>query len=148
MVAADVVAFCRVAGPSDLHVADDFGPNRRSFVVCRCLFRVPTSTGAWVVCLTRKPFVIHPVHGCCVNPRMSWLCRSRKLWVIGLGAVRKCAAPRGYGNLVGEPPVMRPYQQLSIDITLKRFKEGMKRQAISLPVGSGKTVFLRPATSL
>ncbi|KAG0229747.1 hypothetical protein BGW42_001350 [Actinomortierella wolfii] len=36
--------------------------------------------------------------------------------------------------------VLRPYQQEVIDICLSKFAEGVKRQIVSLPVGSGKTV--------
>ncbi|KAJ1950721.1 DEAD DEAH box helicase, partial [Linderina macrospora] len=51
--------------------------------------------------------------------------------------------------------MLRPYQQECIDTCLKRIDEGVKRQAVSLPVGSGKTVVfsnlikqIQPPTSI
>ncbi|KAI9499875.1 P-loop containing nucleoside triphosphate hydrolase protein, partial [Coemansia spiralis] len=35
---------------------------------------------------------------------------------------------------------LRPYQQECLDICMDNFSQGVKRQAVSLPVGSGKTV--------
>ena len=37
-------------------------------------------------------------------------------------------------------PALRPYQQECIDICLSEYQKGIRRQAVSLPVGSGKTV--------
>jgi len=37
--------------------------------------------------------------------------------------------------------VLRPYQQECIDACLGKLKEGVMRQIVSLPVGSGKTVY-------
>lgn len=41
---------------------------------------------------------------------------------------------------LGAVSQLRPYQQECIDVCLEAFQNGTKRQAISLPVGSGKTV--------
>ncbi len=38
------------------------------------------------------------------------------------------------------PPTLRPYQQACIEHTLELFRQGVRRVAVSLPVGSGKTV--------
>ena len=35
---------------------------------------------------------------------------------------------------------LRPYQQECIDVTLSQYKNGLRKMAVSLPVGSGKTV--------
>ncbi|KAJ3074969.1 hypothetical protein HDU98_009639 [Podochytrium sp. JEL0797] len=37
------------------------------------------------------------------------------------------------------PHVLRPYQQECIDLSIEALARGVKRQAVSLPVGSGKT---------
>ena len=40
-------------------------------------------------------------------------------------------------------PSLRPYQEECIDKCINKFmREGVRRQAVSLPVGSGKTVGL------
>ena len=36
--------------------------------------------------------------------------------------------------------ILRPYQQECIDATLSQYKNGSRKLAVSLPVGSGKTV--------
>ena len=37
-------------------------------------------------------------------------------------------------------PTLRVYQQQCLNVCLEQLQEGVKRQAISLPVGGGKTV--------
>ncbi|ORY06346.1 P-loop containing nucleoside triphosphate hydrolase protein [Basidiobolus meristosporus CBS 931.73] len=37
-------------------------------------------------------------------------------------------------------PSLRPYQQECLDVCIEQFKKGIKKQVVSLPVGSGKTV--------
>lgn len=43
-------------------------------------------------------------------------------------------------TITSNPITLRPYQQDCIDWCLEKYRKGRKRQLVSLPVGSGKTV--------
>ena len=54
--------------------------------------------------------------------------------------VRYCQFKRAFSVHVPRP--LRPYQKECLDKCISSLGEGVKRQVVSLPVGSGKTVIV------